>query len=125
MQEKEKSLIERGYVKYSDFGAVGDGITNDHTAIYNAHVFANEHGLDVFADKGAIYYIHTFEKSAPIKTHTDLSGAKFIIDDRGIEKGSGTGGKIFYVAPDTEKETVIDREEKKKIIVLRVTALKC
>lgn len=110
MNNKLQELIKRGYVKYSDFGAVGDGVTNDHTAIYNAHVFANEHGLDVFADEGATYYIHTFEKSAPIKTNTDFGNAKFIFDDRGDEIFQQRNIPIFVAEKDTPKTTYTGEE---------------
>ena len=104
MENNFEFMIERGYVKYSDFGAVGDGVNNDHAAIYNAHVFANEHGLDVFADEGAVYYIHTFENSAPIKTNTDFSGAKFIIDDQGDEIFLQRSKPVFTVEKDNAEK---------------------
>ena len=56
MDKKFEDIIKRGYVLYSDFGAVGDGISEDYESLYNAHVFANEHGLDVRADNGKTYY---------------------------------------------------------------------
>ena len=62
MENKFKAMIERGYVKYSDFNAVGDGIHDDSEALYETHVFANENGLDVFADEGKIYYVHSYDK---------------------------------------------------------------
>ena len=46
-----------GLVHYSDFGAKGDGKTDDIDAIAAAHAFANQHGLLVKADEGATYYI--------------------------------------------------------------------
>jgi len=69
------AIKERGYVLYSDFGAVGDGVAEDHDAIIRAHEYANEFGLPVKADEGATYYIE--KKSAPaiIKTDTDFRGA--------------------------------------------------
>ena len=42
-----------GLVRYSDFGAKGDGKTDDIDAIAATHAFANEHGLTVKADDGA------------------------------------------------------------------------
>src|SRR5680860_1411838 len=56
----KKNLLkfkENGYVRYSDFGAKGDGKTDDIDAIAAAHAIANQEGLSVKADKGAIYYI--------------------------------------------------------------------
>ena len=37
-------------VCYEDFGAVGDGKTDDFDAISRAHAYANENGLDVVTD---------------------------------------------------------------------------
>ncbi len=34
-----------GFVRYSDFGAIGDGKTDDTDPITAAHEFANQHGL--------------------------------------------------------------------------------
>ena len=48
-------------VYYDDFGAKGDGKTDDFLAIYNTHVFANESGQTVKASrnpKGKVYYIY-------------------------------------------------------------------
>ena len=71
-------------VHYSDFGAKGDGKTDDLDAIVKAHAFANEHGLAVKADSQATYYIGGRDKTAIIQTDTDFSTAKFIIDDRSV-----------------------------------------
>ena len=72
-------------VYYSDFGAVGDGITEDFHAIKAAHDYANEHKLPVYAESGKTYYIG----DAPIKnrefitirTSTYWEGSSFILDD--------------------------------------------
>ena len=44
-----------GFVRYSDFGAKGDGKTDDIDAIAAAHAFANQQGLPVKADDLATY----------------------------------------------------------------------
>ena len=72
------------YVYYSDFGAAGNGKTNDIQAIIDAHAYANAHGMPVRADKDATYYISDIPQSAIIQTDTDWTGAAFIIDDSGI-----------------------------------------
>ncbi len=72
---------KRGYVLYSDFGAKGDGIHEDHEAIRAAHEFANENGFPVKADLQATYYVEKKSAAAIIKTDTDFRGATFIIDD--------------------------------------------
>jgi len=68
-------------VRYSDFGAVGDGVTDDFDAIVAAHAYANAEGLPVRADPGAVYYIGGSDKTAMIQTDTDWGDATFILDD--------------------------------------------
>lgn len=72
-------------IYYSEYGAVGDGITNDIEAIAKAHAAANEAGLEVSADRGAIYYIDGTDITVQIQTNTDWSDAKFIIDDTKVK----------------------------------------
>ena len=72
-------------IYYSEYGAVGDGITDDFEAIIKAHADANEAGLKVCADAGATYYIGAADKTALIQTDTDWGDAKFIIDDSKVE----------------------------------------
>ena len=74
-----------GVVRYSDFGARGDGKTNDMDAIAATHAFANQHGLSVKADDGAIYFISGNNRTAVIQTNTDFGKAAFIIDDTDVE----------------------------------------
>src|SRR5690606_40556038 len=56
-QENLLKLKKVGHVRYSDFGAKGDGITDDIDAIAAAHAVANQEDLSVKADDGARYYI--------------------------------------------------------------------
>jgi hypothetical protein len=70
-----------GLVRYCDFGAMGDGKTDDMDAIAAAHAFANQQGLPVKADDGATYYISGKSRTAVIRTDTDFGKAAFIIDD--------------------------------------------
>ena len=77
--------VSERIIYYSEFGAVGDGITDDFDAIIKAHDAANEAGLKVRADAGASYYIGGADKAALILTDTDWVDAKFIIDDRNVE----------------------------------------
>jgi hypothetical protein len=74
-----------GYVHYSDFGAKGNGKTDDMDVIAATHAFANLHGLLVKADPGATYYIGGKERTAIILTDTDFGTAAFIIDDTKVE----------------------------------------
>lgn len=75
-------MSEKAFVTYRDFGAVGDGKTDDFAAIRAAHEYANEHGLPVVVSEGT-YYIASEKRpaSAIIRTDVDWTGASFIIDD--------------------------------------------
>lgn len=69
-------------VYYKDFGAVGDGKTNDMEAIIKCHDYANLHFCRVKADEGAVYYIgETGGRSATVRTDVDWGDATFLIDD--------------------------------------------
>jgi hypothetical protein len=85
----------RGSVRYGEFGARGDGTTDDIDAIAAAHAFANQHGLSVRADEGATYYIGGKERTAVIQTDTDFGTAAFIIDDRKVQN---LNAPVFLVA---------------------------
>jgi len=79
------ALAASDVVTYEEFGAVGDGKTDDHKAIVAAHAAANERGLPVRARDGKTYYIGGGAKAAVIKTDVDFGTAKFVIDDRKLE----------------------------------------
>ncbi len=72
-------------VLYSDFGAKGDGKTDDIDAIAATHAFANQHELLVKADDGAAYFISGKDRTAVIRTNTDFGNASFIIDDTEVK----------------------------------------
>ena len=76
-------------VTYEQFGARGDGQTNDMEAIEKAHAFANREHRPVRADDIKTYYIGTIRRSAIIKTDTDFGKAHFVIDDRDVFKERG------------------------------------
>lgn len=77
--------IGKHVVYYEDFGARGDGETDDIAAIAKAHAFANRHGLRVEANDNATYYIGGKNKTVVIQTDTDFGAAKFIINDTKVE----------------------------------------
>jgi hypothetical protein len=74
-----------GLVRYRDFGAKGDGKTDDIDAIAAAHAYANQHNLTVKSDEGATYYIGGKNRTAVIQTNTDFGTAAFIIDDTNVQ----------------------------------------
>ena len=84
-----------GLVRYSDFGAIGDGKTDDIDAIAAAHAFANQHGLLVKSDEGATYYIGGKERTVVIRTDTDFGTATFLIDDTEVQNRNAS---IFMVS---------------------------
>ncbi|MCW3081817.1 hypothetical protein [Segetibacter sp.] len=84
-QKDVRTYKSRGWVRYSDFGARGDGKTDDIDAIAGSHAFANQYGLLVKADEGASYYIGGKERTAVIRTNTDFGTAAFIIDDTEVQ----------------------------------------
>ncbi|GAA4345313.1 hypothetical protein GCM10023184_47130 [Flaviaesturariibacter amylovorans] len=83
--KEARAFTRRGWVGYRDFGARGDGTTDDSEAIVAAHAFANQHGLPVKADNRATYYIGGRERTAVIRTNTDFGTAAFIIDDTEVQ----------------------------------------
>ncbi|MEZ4994197.1 MAG: hypothetical protein R2824_27465 [Saprospiraceae bacterium] len=85
----------KGWVRYRDFGAKGNGKTDDMEAIAATHAFANEQGLSVKADDGATYYISGNERTAVIQTDTDFGTAAFIIDDTEVQNRTAS---VFLVS---------------------------
>jgi len=114
MELDRKLELNRDYVTYEDFGAVGDGKTEDFGAIYKTHEYANAHGLTVKGTPGKTYYIKdttlgTEEvQVAKIKTNVDWCGANFVIDDteltvmRDYSCRKMALESIFEVVPDDE-----------------------
>lgn len=90
-----RNIKALGFVRYSDFGARGNGSKDDMDAIAAAHAFANDHRLPVKADKGATYYIGGKERTAVIRTDTDFGTADFIIDDTEVENRNAA---VFMVS---------------------------
>ncbi len=114
VKDKAKHFI----IKYRDYGAVGDGITDDFAAIKAAHSFANslvDNGyinVTVVGEEDHVYYIGagniTKEADAIIiRTDTDWTGARFIIDDSALVAGSTERTlHIFNVASEYVLRTV-------------------
>jgi hypothetical protein len=79
-----KKFKASGVVFYSDFGARGDGKSDDIDAIAATHSFANQHGFSVKANERATYFIGGKKRTAVIQTDTDFGTAAFIIDDADV-----------------------------------------
>jgi hypothetical protein len=114
-----------GSVRYSDFGAKGDGKTDDIDAIAGAHAYANQHHLLVKADDGATYYIGGKERTAIIQTDTDFGKANFIIDDTQVQNRNAP---VFMVSSSLqpvklEGITSLKRNQEKLDVSLPGTCL--
>lgn len=88
-----------GVVSYRDFGAKGDGKTDDMDAIAATHAFANTNGLKVKADANATYYVSGKERTAMIQTDTDFGTAAFIIDDTDVQNRNAS---VFTVSSNLQ-----------------------
>ena len=88
-----------GVVSYRDFGAKGDGKTDDMEAIAATHAFANTNGLKVKADANATYYVSGKERTAVIQTDTDFGTAAFIIDDTDVQNRNAS---VFTVSSNLQ-----------------------
>ena len=114
-------------VTYEEFGAVGNGKTDDYQAFYNTHVFANQSGQIVKATPGKVYYLRNSyfiaegeTKEAahpiPIKTNTEWTGAAITIDDSTLDYNNTIDRKmtsinVFDVVSDydSERYTITDK----------------
>ncbi len=120
------------FVTYEEFGAKGDGKTNDFPAIDAAHREANQYGQTVKAKDSATYYIgdsartvnnNVTAEAIPIKTNVIWGNAKFIIDDRQLEVKnaeltslSPAKYNVFAVQSDYDPITISDKETLNKVI---------
>lgn len=84
-----------GYVRYSNFGAKGDGKTDDMDAIAATHAVANRYGLKVKANDNATYYISGKARTAVILTDVDWGKATFILDDAAVQNRNAS---VFMVS---------------------------
>ena len=89
------------FLTYEEFGAVGDGVTDDIEAIIACHEKANESGTPVKAKDGAKYYIGK-SATATVKTDVDFGTAEFIIDDVNVARGEHNRA-VFSVSSDFGK----------------------
>lgn len=117
-------------VCYEDFGAIGDGKSDDFDAIARAHAYANENGLDVKTLSGKTYYIGNAsldetkpKPAAKIKTNVDWGDSKFIIDDSEITVDMpARNGVIFHIDRDTEPVTYTKENDTPNGAIARINA---
>ena len=93
------------YLTYEQFGAKGDGVTDDLLAIIATHDAANEKGLPVRATNGKTYYIGNTTGTAVVRTDVDFGTAKFIIDDSCVAV-ENRGPYIFKIESNLEPITI-------------------
>jgi hypothetical protein len=124
-------------VTYEQFGAIGDGLTDDLPAIVAAHAFANEQERPVRADPGATYHLGRQALTAVIQTSTDWNTSRFIIDDsQGVEdhkrslfevrsrlepvpltiKHLAVGQERLDVRPDTDLLVLVENTHQRRFI---------
>lgn len=89
--------MNKKFLCYEDFGAIGDGKNDDFDAIIACHEEANRCGIPVKTRDGATYYIGGKNATAIIKTDVDFGSSKIVIDDRNVEKNTSY---VFSVESD-------------------------
>lgn len=96
------------FFTYEEFGAKGDGVTDDFAAIARTHEEANLCGATVKANADATYYISKVDKPAVIRTNVDWCGAHFVIDDSAIRHDDDKRSvSVFAVKRDKPAEAVV------------------
>ena len=99
-------------IYYSEFGAVGDGVTDDFYAIKACHDYANLYGHIVNSDgPDKVYYIGNYVEeggisaSIVIDTDTNWHGCTFIFDDSEVVPGSPCHKTPVFLIEANKKET--------------------
>lgn len=106
--------MEEKIIRYSDFGAVGDGFADDYLAILAAHEAANKIGAKVIADEGMRYYMGAHDVTIPIMTDVDWTGATIIIDDSKIKiEDKARTTSVFTVLPSLKRFNIDLKSVKK------------
>lgn len=115
-----QEAVKRGAVWYEDFGATGDGKTDDHAAIAQAHKFANERGLPVKANDAATYYIGGGDTVVVIQTDTHFGKAKLIIDDTNVVDRSKNVFEVNSTLQPIKVESVASLKQDQKRIDIKL-----
>ncbi len=88
---------EANTVYYEEFGAKGNGVTDDYQALYDTHIFANKCGQRVRGKEGAHYFVAAASRVAtiPVTTDIDFNGATITVDDYGSAGFANRGVRLF------------------------------
>lgn len=89
-----------------DYGAVGNGITDDSIAIRNAHTFANSNGYTV-SYEGLTKVAVQANAQIPINTNIDFANCKFLL----LNSVAGTpsyNGNVLFTVSDPIKAVVLE-----------------
>ena len=96
-------------IYYEDFGAKGNGTTNDFAAIKACHDYANIYGHTVNGKAGAQYRIINKDKGSEvitIQTNTNWNGCKIILDDSTLlREDAAWWSYTFQIANNYESVT--------------------
>lgn len=106
------------FVNYEDFGAIGDGVHDDLSAICKAHEYANTHGLPVRTKPDATYHLGRKALTVTIATDTDWGTSRFTIDDRDVENHKKSLFEVRSLLP-VEELPIVRLERDQKQIDLR------
>ena len=118
-------------IYYSQFGAKGDGVTEDFFALKACHDYANEWGHTVNSDgPSKTYYIGNYLESGAsatsiiVQTDTYWHGCSFIWDDHEVDIGSPCwASPIFKIAPSKGSYSVPKSQYPKQFLAKGSTDL--
>ena len=99
-------------VYYEDFGAKGNGVTDDFAAMYATHVFANKCGQTVMGKEGAHYFVsaESFNRVIPVMTSVNFNGATITVDDTGSAAFANRGMRLFVTQRQYNAVTLTGEE---------------
>ena len=108
-------------ISYEDFGAVGDGKTDDLAAIRATHTEANRTGQTVVGTRGKTYYVGpTYKHPVDVMTNVDWKGCKFIFDSSALTRENH--GHVFRIAQNTQDKDTYITDADDRIIELNKPA---
>ncbi len=113
------STEELRYIYYEDYGAKGDGRTNDFEAMRLTHEYANKYDHIVKANDKATYYIsdtrNYIQDVQTIEIQTDViwGNCKIVIDDTAYTylDAAIIKGSIFTVKSDSKEKLYLPGDE--------------